>query len=432
MSGNWSDLQNAWWKVGPTWAGIFNPETWRPDPAVFIGTSNFAGNTIGEIVIRRGRDSVYVEPAASYASVNLISVTDPLNITVGRPLQITVATTTGFRESLFRGRISDIEVQITPGTTKVAGYRLTAVGPLADANRRQVLAAGRAQELDGERALAAILGGVAQTWETQSASLEWGDAVGVWNDFIGDVAIDQFDDGVFDVSALPVADGGYSALGVAQESAASGGGVLYETRDGRIAYADASRRALTFAAGDFEEISGNILELDGMNASSALSEVSNRVQVEWAGGVETAEVRESIIQFGVLERTFRTVLAVEGDAQTRAEQLAQELSLPVFKTDVFTLLLNNADGPLRDRLVRVEPNDGVDFVGLPPALGFTRLTAFVEGVEWRIGQFTAELGLFTSDERLSVGSVWWGRVDDTLEWGNVDAALEWQDVGRTL
>jgi hypothetical protein len=106
--------------------------------------------------------------------------------------------------------------------------------------------------------------------------------------------------------------------------------------------------------------------------------------------------------------------------------------LPVFKADQFRLLLNNVDATLLDDLVVVEPNDGVDFVGLPPELGFTRLTAFVEGIEWRIDPFTVELGLFASDERLSVGGVWFGRVTDTLEWGDVDAGLEWQQVGRTL
>jgi hypothetical protein len=56
----------------------------------------------------------------------------------------------------------------------------------------------------------------------------------------------------------------------------------------------------------------------------------------------------------------------------------------------------------------------------------------VEGIEWRFDDQTAEVRLFASDERLSVGGVWWGRVTDTLEWGDVDAALEWQDVERTL
>jgi hypothetical protein len=406
--------------------------TWKPDPAVLVNSTNLTGNTIGNITIRRGRDSVYVEASASYAAVDLISVGEPLDLEVGQRLRVTLNDSTDARRTLFRGRISDIQVQITQATRTIAGYRVTAVGPLAFANRRQVLAAGRAEELDGERALAAVLGGAAQTWETFASDLEWQDAVGVWSDYVGDVDLDLFDAGVYTLAALGSADAGYGALQLAQEAAQSGGGVIYETRGGNIAYADAARRAATLATGGFAEVPAAVLDLDGMRASSALSEVANRVEVEWVSGVESAEVRESVIKFGVLERVFKTILASDTAAAARAEELVQNLSLPVFKADQFRLLLNNVDATLLDDLVVVEPNDGVDFVGLPPELGFTRLTAFVEGIEWRIDPFTVELGLFASDERLSVGGVWFGRVTDTLEWGDVDAGLEWQQVGRTL
>jgi hypothetical protein len=428
----WSALVPAWWAVGPTWADIFNGVRWKPDTAVLIDGADVSSNITGTITIRRGRDSVYVEPSASYASINLISVEQPLNLSIGRPLSLSIANMTGRRESLFAGRISDIDVQVTPGQQNVVRYRVTAVGPLADVNRRQVLAGGRAQELDGERALAAIFGGAAETWESFSPTLEWGDTTEAWIDFVGNVDLANFDDGVFAVAALDPAVGGYPALTTAQESAASGGGVLYETREGKIAYADAARRPTTFDAGDFKEIPGDVLDPDGMNASSALSELANRVQVEWAGGVEEAEVRESIVQFGLFERRITTILAEESDAQTRAQELAQDLALPLFKADRFRLLLNNIEGPQLDRFIGVEPNDGVTFIDLPDGLGFNRLVAFVEGIEWSIDEFTAELGLFASDERLSVGSVWWGRVNETLEWGDVDPALQWQNVERTL
>jgi hypothetical protein len=408
------------------------PFVYTPDPAVTIGGVNFTGNTIGQITIRRGRDSVYVEPSASYASVNLISVGSRLPLQIGKRLTVTLNDSNDNRQTLFSGRISDIDVQVTRASSDVAGYRLTAVGPLAGANRRQVLAAGRAEELDGERALAAIIGALGATFEEQPLTLSWDDVDGTWDDFTGAVALDEFDAGVYQLTALGTADGGYSALSIAQEAAASGGGVLYETRFGQVAYADASRRALTFAAGDFAEVPGGVLDLDGMQASSSLSELANRVLVEWDAGVVQSDIPESIIQFGLFVRKLTTILASETAAQARADEAAQNLSLPVFKADQFRLLLNNVSAGLLDRLVIVEPNDGVDFVSLPAALGFTRLTAFVEGVEWRIDPFTVELGMFASDERLSVGGVWWGRVTDTLEWGDVDAGLEWQQVGRTL
>jgi hypothetical protein len=431
MSG-WAGLQPAWWQVGPTWATIFNGSVYKPEPAVLINGQDFTGDTIGQITIRRGRDSVYVEPSASYAAVTLRSVGSSLPLQVGSRLTVTLNSFTGARETLFSGRVSDVDVQVTKASQDIAGYRVTAVGPLAGANRRQVLAGGRAAELDGERALAAIFGALAATFEEQPLTLSWDDVDGTWDDFTGAIAVNEFDAGVYELTALDPADGGYSALSIAQEAAQSGGGVLYENRFGQVAYADSARRGLTFAAGDFYPVSGDILDLDGMNASSSLSELANRVLVEWASGVVESEIPASIVEYGLFVRRLQTILASETAAQARADEAVQNLSVPVFKADQFRLLLNNADGPLLDRLVRVEPNDGVDFFGLPSALGFGRLVAFVEGVEWRIDPFRVELGLFASDERLSVGGVWWGRVDGTLEWGDVDAGLEWQQVGRTL
>jgi hypothetical protein len=383
---------------------------YKPEPAILIGDQNFTGNTIGQVTIRRGRDSVYVEPSASYAAVNLVSVGQSLPLQVGQELFVTLNDAYNDRDILFRGRISDIEVSVTPAQTLVGGYRITAVGPLAGANRRQVLDTGRAVEKDGERAEAAIVAA-------------FGTAI---------LAPGLFDDGVYDLAALDPEDGGYSALSIAQEAAASGGGVLYETRDGLIAYADADRRAATLADDAFETISGNILDPSGMNASSSLSELSNTILLDWNGGVVERSVQESIDEFGLFVRRVSTILNEEVDAETRAGDLAQNLAAPAFKADVFRLLLNNAAPPLVDLLVRVEPNDGISFRNLPQVIGFTRLDSFVEGVEWRIDPFTVELALFASDERLSVGLVYWGRVTDTLEWRDVDGSLAWRDVGRTL
>jgi hypothetical protein len=410
VSNTWTDLAPAWHAVGPTWAGIFEQFVYKPEPAVLIDGQDFTGDTIGQITIRRGRDSVYVEPSASYAAVTLRSVGTALDLSIGSELTVTLNSATGAREPLFRGRISDVNVSITPASSLVGQYRLTAVGPLAGANRRQVLAGGRSVEKDGERAEAAIV-----------------DALGT-----AIIADALFDPGIFDLAALDSQDGGYSGLSIAQEAAASGGAVLYETRDGLIAYADTDRRAATLIADDFAVIPSAILDLDGMNTSSSLSELANRVLVDWDAGTVTEEVAESIAQFGLFVRRISTVLDKEGDAEVRAIELAQNLSVPVFKADVFRLLLNNAASPLLDLLLRVEPNDGVSFRQLPPVIGFTRLDAFVEGVEWSIDPFTVRLGLFASDERLSVGLVYWGRVDVALEWDDVDPALEWRNVGRTL
>jgi hypothetical protein len=280
--------------------------------------------------------------------------------------------------------------------------------------------------------LAALFAALAPTWEEQPLTLAYEDAVGSWDDFGGPIAVDEIDTGVFDIAALGTADAGYSALSVIQDAAFSGDGVLYENRFGKVAYADADRRAATFTAGTAIDIPVGLLKADGLSATSSLSELANRAIVTYEGGVEEFEETASIVEFGVFVRRLDTILVSQSAAADRAERFVQGHALPVFKADSFSLLLNVVSDGLRDELLVVEPNDLVVFDGLPPQFGFSTLTAFVEGIEWRFDDQTAELRLFASDERLSVGGVWWGRVTSTLDWDNVDVDLEWQDVGRVL
>jgi hypothetical protein len=399
---------------------------------VTVNGQALSSSVVGQVTVRRGRDSVYVEPSASYASVNFQSESG-VPVTIGDRLTLRLADSVGTATTVFSGRVSDVDLQVVPvGSGTLAGYRVTAVGPLAGANRRQTLAAGRPEELDGARVLAALFGALALTWEEVPLETTWDDVEGSWDQFTGPIALDEIDPGVFTIAALGSADAGYSALGVVQDAAFSGGGVLYENRRGQIGYADAARRADTLFGGTAIAVPVSALKADGLSASSSLSELANRAIVTYETGVEQADIPESIVQFGLFVRRLDTQLVSQSQAANRAERFVQEHSLPVFKADSFSLLLNVQSDSLRDDLLTVEPNDLIVFDGMPPQFGFDRLTAFVEGIEWRFDDQTAEVRLFASDERLSVGGVWWGRVTDTLEWGDVDADLEWQQVGRTL
>jgi hypothetical protein len=406
--------------------------SWRPVPSVLLNGQEVASSAVGQVTVKRGRDSVYVEPSASYASVNFTSE-QGVPVTIGDRLTLRLADSVGTATTVFSGRVSDVDLQVVPvGSGTLAGYRVTAVGPLAGANRRQTLAAGRPVELDGARVLAALFGALSVTWEEFPLGVAFEDVDASWNSFTGPIAVDEIDPGVYDIAALGSADAGYAALGVVQDAAFSGDGVLYENRFGQIGYADAARRANTFASGTAIDVPVSALRADGLSASSSLSELANRAIVTYEGGVEQADIPESIVQFGLFVRRLDTQLTSQSEALNRAQRFVEEHSLPVFKADSFSLLLNSQTDSLRDELLTVEPNDLIVFDGMPAQFGFDRLTAFVEGIEWRFDDQTAEVRLFASDERLSVGGVWWGRVTDTLEWGDVDAGLEWQQVGRTL
>jgi hypothetical protein len=398
---------------------------------VEVGGRDVTGLVQGRLTVRRGRDSVYTEPSAGYASIDLRStVSEPFR--VGQTVKVFLSDSADQFVQLFGGVLSDVDAQAVRVQGGVlVGYRLTAVGPLARLNRRTVLFGGRPSEDDGDRVLAALLAGLASAWEEQNDSLAWDDAEGTWDTFDG-IDTSLVDSGVFTLAALGTADGGYNPLRVAQEAAFSGLGMIYETRTGEVAYADAARRADNADAG-YSVVPAGSLSADGVQVTSSLSDITNRVTVEFDGGVVTVTDDDSLVEFGLFQTGFTTQLVNQSNAELWADRYVENHSLPVFRADQFRLTLESVGTALTDSLLVVEPNDAVVFTGLPTALGLgASFEGFVEGVEWSVDPFRTDVGLFVSDAQLSLGSIWWGRVGGTLVWSAVGTATAWQDVERTL
>ena len=400
-------------------------------PTVEVDGRDVTSLVQGTVTVRRGRDSVYTEPSAGYASVDLrSSVAEPFR--VGQTVKVFLTDSADVDVQLFGGVLSDVgasAVRVQDGV--LVGYRLTAVGPLARLNRRTVLFDGRPSEDDGDRVRAAVLAGLSSAWEETSPTLAWEDAEGTFDSFDG-IDSSLIDDGVFTLSALGTADGGYNPLRVAQEAALSGLGMLYETRTGVIGYADAARRPDNADSG-YSVVPAASLSTDGVQVSSSLSDIVNRVTVEFDGGVVTVTDDPSLEEFGLFQTEFTTQLVNESNAQQWADRYAENHALPVFRADQFRLTLQGLGTALTDMLLEVEPNDALEFTGLPTALGLgATFEGFVEGVEWAVDPFRTEVGLFVSDAQLSLGNIWFGRVDGTLTWSAVGTATAWQDAGRTL
>jgi hypothetical protein len=208
--------------------------------------------------------------------------------------------------------------------------------------------------------------------------LAWEDAEGTFDTFDG-IDTTLVDDGVFTLSALGTAEAGYNPLRVAQEAAFSGLGMLYETRTGSIGYADAARRADNADAG-YAPVPAASLSTDGVQVASSLSDITNRVTVEFDGGVVTVTDDDSLQEFGLFQTEFATQLVNQSNAELWADRYVGNHSLPVFRADQFRLTLQGLGTALTDSLLVVEPNDALEFTGLPTALGLgATFEGFVEG-----------------------------------------------------
>ena len=412
--------------------------TYLPSPTVTINGQNYTGRTVGQVNVTRGRDTVYASPRAGFASVELIDVTQgSLGFTVGATLTVDVEDSSGSPVRLFTGLISDWESNvIATGHEPVVTYRVQAVGPLAILNRRNVLFGGSPEETDGDRVLAAITAGLPATWEEFSLTQTWANTPADVTWATVDPGFDPalIDPGVFDLIPLVASDSGYSALQVASDAGASGKGLLFETPDGFVAYADADRRAANFTAGPLT-IPFTVLSIGGLSTSSSLADLTNRITIEY--GTDSDAVTEddlfSLTTFGLQETRLSTLLASQSDAEARANDFLFSHSRPsVELQQVVVNLRGSLTDTLRDDLLTVNSNDYLRVSGVPSKLGFgeSGFLGFVEGIRITLDDFRAEISLLVSDEDLSFGSVLWGQVDATIAWEDVDGALIWADARR--
>jgi hypothetical protein len=404
---------------------------WSPNATVTIGGADYTDETIGSVSITRGRDTVYSDPPAGYARIQLLDYAGTgLPVDIAETLEVTVEDTAAAAVTVFSGYVTDISADIyDAGLTgsPAATYTIVAVGPLARLSRRTVLAAGRPAETDSDRVTAAIESGLAITWEEYPA-IAWQDVdiATTWETVDPGYDPDLIDTAVFDLSALAPADGGYSALEVATVASNSGDGLLYETLDGFIGWDNADARGQVTS---YLDIPASVIVAGGLRSSSSVSDLANRVTVDYDGGAETAQDSQSIIDYTLYERRISTTLANATNAGDRAETFVERHAYPAINLDSFTVRLDTlADNALIDELIEVRSGTAVNLTGLPATLGYTQVPGFVEGTTLTFDRYRAELRLAVSDATLSFGSIRWSAVPQSLAWEDVSATLTWEDA----
>jgi hypothetical protein len=407
--------------------------TWSPVVTVTIAGTDFTGDTVDTLQLRRGRNNVYASIQAAVASITLLDKTGTGIVpSVADSVVVTLEDSAATPVTLFVGEVSDFSTSIYDAgirNTPAAQIRITAVSGLAKLQRRQVFATGRGVEKDGDRVLAVLLDGLAVPWE---------EAAGVWDDYTTETWL-TFEPsidftivdtpGLFDISALAALDGGYSAGQTAGEAGLSANGLLYETADGRIGYADGLRRFNNVALG-YLPIPSAVLTASQLSTSSQLADLANAVVVSYAGGEVTDTDPDSIEQFGRFTQQLSTSLQNLGDAETRAETFLETHSQPTVQFESASIRLEqDMNDTLRNNLLRLEVNDAVEIDTLPATLGLTTFTGFLEGVIFTVDPFRTNIDLLLSAANLSLGPVFWAAVANTIAWEDVDAALQWTNAG---
>ena len=408
-----------------------------PYPTVtFGGTTTYTDNTIASISIRMGRDDVMDQPQPGYASIRLwTDASDPLDVALSQSVSVSIDKGTTGTQEIFYGTISDIDISLDAygSDGSIAVYSITAVGPLAQLNRRLVGAANFAKEFDGTRILNILSEAFLTEWDDVAPTLTWaGLPVGVtWDsyDAVGQALVDNLVGnidvpGQYELQAYN--DGDADAYTLAVDAANSGRGVLWEGGDGDLHYDDYLARSLATPL----ELTADDILAQGLRTAAQWGEIVNDAIVSYRAGETEARDEQSIILYGQLVGTRSTQLHNLVDAEAQAADFVASRAYPRMYPETITVPLHSptVSDATRDALAAVYNGLRVSTTALPAVFG-TTFDGFVEGYTWNLTRYTAELALTCSAYSETYSSVIWYQIPPTTTWaGYTPSTTEWQDL----
>jgi hypothetical protein len=151
--------------------------TYTPFPSVTFNGVAYADDTLSSISISMGRRDIMEQPQPGYASINLVTDADtPLAIELSQPVLIKIKDTAGVDQTIFGGTVSDIDISLNQygSVGSIAQYSITAVGPLAQLNRRTRWRLNYAKEFDGTRIFNILSEVFLTAWDDLAPTLRMG------------------------------------------------------------------------------------------------------------------------------------------------------------------------------------------------------------------------------------------------------------------
>jgi hypothetical protein len=212
-------------------------------------------------------------------------------------------------------------------------------------------------------------------------------------------------------------------------AAFSGGGVIYETGDGRVGYADSTRRQGASLGAPLVLDAPDVLAVSAL-ANAALDDLVNQTNLTWSGGTVTYTAADSVAEYGFYVQDVTTILDDAGDAVEFAERYTalQAFPAPQLQGPLRVRIDSVADS-LADDLLQTTVNDYLQVTNVPTSvLAGGEFLGFVEGINFELSDTFANVELFASDERYSIYQTRWADIPDTATWGDVVATLQWQNA----
>ena len=367
---------------------------------------------IDELTIKHGRTDTTSQPLASTATIDISLDTGEQDIPDGLDVGAIIRVSTQLPDitsTRFVGKVTDVNLgwdDAGADTPEAVVMQVIATGELGDLGRRVVGSEPWAQELDGAR-VARILAaaGVNLTGDSSDP---------------GTVQINPRD-----VDAQP-------ALELAQSVANSAGGIVWQTRDGFVRYADANHRRGAVAGLRIDSCDVQVTPIWQRNIDGLVNTVSIGYGVAVEGGEQpryTATNQPSRDKFGRFELSQATELAELADAEAFGQLLLTRQGFPVWLMSALPVDVDGLADAETVALLSMDVNDLLELTGMPAVDAVpTSTSLWVEGWTERLAYGVHELALNVSGFCRTAPPPQWDAVPDRWTWDIVDAALTWDAV----
>lgn len=408
---------------------------WTPEWQVTInGGGDYTNLTLANLTITSGRQDIYSQPYAGYCNVEIINLDEsPIEIDINDQVIIKVKDSTGTFVNLFGGYVTDIDVEVrqASATTISESIKIIALGALSKLPKTLTDGA-LSKAYDGTQIYTILSEALfntwnqvptATTWNTYTTTTTWADAE---NSGLG--TIDQ--PGDYELAARVPSDP-TNMYSLVAALATSGLGYLYEDAQGRIGYADSTRRTSYLTANGYTDLTGAQALARGIRTQKRSGDVRNNISLIYKNGANvTASDAESIAIYGQQSAEITTSLENGADATSQANFYLDLRAFPQaqFKSITFPISNGEIDDTDRDALLNVFMGMPVNITELPTNITGGTFQGFVEGWTFSAGYNSLYLTLTVSPTAYSLQAMRWDGVPVTEAWNTINTGLEWIDA----
>jgi len=404
---------------------------WTPEWQVTInGGGDYTNLTIANLTITSGRTDIYSQPYAGYCNVQIINLDQsPIVIDVNDQITIKVKDSTGTFVNLFGGFVTDIDVEVTQASSTAISEVIGVVAMGALSKLPKTLTEGvLSKAFDGTQIYTILSEVLFNTWNEVPAATTWSGytATTTWanaeNSGLG--TIDQPGDYELTARTSEITD----VYSLVTALATSGLGYLYEDAEGRIGYADSTRRSSYLAANGYVDLTGHHALANGIRTQKRSGDVRNNVTISYkANATESASSAESIAIYGQQAYNITTSLENGADALSQAQFYLTLRAFPEaqFRSITFPISNPEIDDTDRDSLLNVFMGLPLNITQLPANINNGEFQGFVEGWTFTAGYNSLYLTLTVSPTAYSLQAMRWNGVPVTEYWNTINAGLDW-------